>query len=373
MENRLPHLFEETRINGLALDNRLVRSATWEGMCDEKGGPTPQLTELYRELARGGVGLIITGFAFVSADGKPLTGAMGLHDDAFRKEFRDLTRAVHEEGGRICAQLGHAGGQTRHALIGGPPLAPSAVAAPQYKPEIPREMSPEEIDRIGEAFAAAARRARECGFDAVQLHAAHGYLFNQFLSPHTNRRSDGYGGDWRQRSRFLLETLARIRRAVGDNYPVLVKLNGSDNLDDGLCLGEAILIAEALEKAGIDAIEVSAGTPASGNRVPLRTGITSPETESYNLLLARAIKKSVSCPVMAVGGIRSYWTARDIIRRGDSDYICLSRPLIREPRLPGRWRHPYGGTLARCISCNGCFKTALRGNFSCMALGGGRQ
>jgi len=361
-----PQLFEATVINGLRLENRLVRSATWEGMCSEDGVPGEALVELYRELARGGVGLIITGFAYVSPDGRPLPGAMGLHDDALVSALRALTDAVHREGGKICVQLGHAGGQTRESLCGGRPLAPSAVAAPQYAPESPQELSGADIERILQAFADAARRARECGFDAVQLHAAHGYLINQFLSNHTNLRGDAYGGELEGRSRFLLEACARVRAAVGADYPLLVKLNGSDHLEEGFCLGEAMRVAEALDAAGVDAIEVSGGTPASGERNPLRRGIASPEQEAYNLPLARAIKEVVRCPVLVVGGIRSLWTAKGILRRGESDYISLCRPLVQEPDLPRRWRWADGETPARCCSCNGCFKTALRGSIGCV-------
>ncbi len=154
---------------------------------------------------------------------------------------------------------------------------------------------------------------------------------------------------------------------MGRDYPVTVKLNASDNLDSGLELGEAVLIAQALDQAGVDAIEVSAGTPASGERNPLRTGILSPAAEAYNLRLGRTIKQAVDCPVITVGGIRSYWTAREVVRRRDSDYIALCRPLIREPNLPVRWRRPEAGTLSQCISCNACFKTALKGSLTCVA------
>lgn len=361
-------LFEPTTINGLCLENRLVRSATWEGMCAEDGRPTAELIDLYRELARGGVGLIITGFAYVTGDGKPLPGAMGLHTDAFAAEVQALTETVHREGGRICVQLGHAGGQTRSALCGGRSLAPSAVATPQYHPEIPQEMTAEDIERVIESFAAAALRARTYGFDAVQLHAAHGYLINQFLSPHTNRRTDAYGGGLEGRSRFFLEVYARVRAAVSDDYPVLAKLTGSDNLAEGFDIDEAVLVAKALDSAGIDAIEVSAGTPASGERNPLRRGIASPSQEAYNLSLARTIKQAIRCPLIVVGGIRSVWTAKSIIRRGEADYIAVCRPLIQEPGLPQRWHWSEGDTLARCSSCNGCFKSAFKGGLRCVLI-----
>jgi len=304
---------------------------------------------------------------YVTADGKPLRGAMGLYQDGFAAEMRALVAAVHGEGGKICVQLGHPGGQTRSETCGGTPLAPSAVAAPQYHPEIPRAMTSEDIERVIEAFAAAARRAREYGFDAVQLHAAHGYLINQFLSPHTNVRTDAYGGTLANRQRFLLEICARTRAGLGADFPFFVKLSGSDNLADGFTLAEAMRVARALDAEGINLIEVSGGTPASGESTPLRRHIDSLEKEAYNRPQARAIKQAVHCPVMIVGGIRSRSTAMEIIQRGEADYIALSRPLIREPDLPNRWRdRTEGQPRADCIYCNRCFKAAFKGKLCCV-------
>ncbi|MDO3380304.1 NADH:flavin oxidoreductase [Geoalkalibacter halelectricus] len=366
MKGKTSVLFEPTRIQGMKLKNRLVRSATWEGMCDEDGRPTPALVDYYRELAEGGVGLIISGFAFVAAEGKPLPGALGLHRDDFAQDLRALTTAVHQAGGVLCAQLAHAGGQTRRALCGGMPLAPSAVAAVQYQPETPTAMSNADIRRSIAAFAAAARRARECGFDAVQLHAAHGYLINQFLSPHTNRRDDDYGGSLVNRARFLLDVYRAVRAAVGTAYPILVKLTGSDHLAEGLGEKEAVLVAQALDALGIDAIEMSSGTPASGELTPLRRNIHAPDQEAYNLSLALAVKAAVRCPVIVVGGIRSPVRAAEIIRNGDADYLALSRPLIRELGLPLRWRDADNAAPSDCTSCNRCFKAALKGKLECL-------
>ncbi|WP_305043018.1 NADH:flavin oxidoreductase [Geoalkalibacter sp.] len=370
MKKKPSVLFEPTRIRGLELNNRLVRSATWEGMCDAEGRPTPALRDYYRDLAEGGVGLIISGFAFVAVEGKPLPGALGLHRDDFAQDLRALTTAVHQAGGVLCAQLAHAGGQTRPALCGGTPLAPSAVAAAQYQPETPAAMSGADIQRTIAAFADAARRARECGFDAVQLHAAHGYLINQFLSPHTNRRDDGYGGRLDNRARFLLSTYRAVRAAVGDDYPILVKLTGSDHLPEGLGEKEAVRVAQALDALGIDAIEVSSGTPASGKLTPLRRNILAPDQEAYNLSQARDIKAAVRCPVMVVGGIRGPDRAAAILRDGDADYLCLSRPLIREPGLPRRWRATDNPVASDCTSCNRCFKAALKGRLECLKANG---
>ena len=351
-------VFEESVINGMRLSNRLVRSATWEGMAEPDGRPTDRLVKMYEALARGGVGLIITGYAFVRPEGKQLPGKMGMHTDAFEKEYRRMTDAVHEAGGKITVQLVHAGGQTSSEWAGRRPLAPSAVKADQF-PETPEEMSREEIGEVVAAFGKAAGWAKEWGFDAVQLHGAHGYLINQFLSPLTNRRTDGYGGRVENRCRFLLEVYDAVRGAVGNGYPVCIKLNASDNVPGGLELEEALYAAGKLGEAGIDAIEVSAGTQASGDRTPARTKINSPEKEAYHLDQARRVKEVAGCPVMAVGGFRSYEVVEKALGEGGVDYVSMSRPFIREPGLANRW---LGGDLspARCVSCNGCFTPGFK-------------
>jgi 2,4-dienoyl-CoA reductase-like NADH-dependent reductase (Old Yellow Enzyme family) len=351
-------LFDQTTINGMSLRNRLVRSATWEGMCAQDGRPTEKLIKCYLDLAEGGVGLIVSGFTFVRREGKQMPGKMGIYTDDFADEYRNLTSAVHDEGGTIAIQLVHAGGQTDARNAGRQPVAPSAVQVDQF-PEIPSELTGNEIDDIVTAFGEGARRAKAWGFDAVQLHGAHGYLINQFLSPLTNRRTDEYGGSIENRSRFLLEVYRMVRETVGVDYPVLIKLNASDNLDGGLELDDAVYAAQKLSVAGIDAIEVSAGTPASGEKSPARQKINSPDKEAYHLELARRIKEVVTCPLMVVGGFRSYEVAEKTVSEEGMDYIAVARPLIREPGLPNRWlqgdRSP-----AKCISCNSCFKPGLK-------------
>ncbi len=354
----MPNLFDQTTINGMTIRNRLVRSATWEGMCDADGRPTGRLVDYYRELAKGGLGLIISGYTFVRPDGKQLPGKMGIHTDDFEDEMRAITGAVHEEGGKICMQLVHAGGQTDSETAGRRPLAPSEVEVEQFT-EVPQELTTDDISEIVSAFAAAAGRAKSYGFDAVQLHAAHGYLINQFLSPLTNRRTDEYGGNIENRCHFLLEVYRAVREAVGEYYPVMVKLNGSDFLEGGLSTKDAVHAAKLLDAIGIDAIEVSGGTPASGDLSPARTKINKPEKEAYNLALAGHIKEAVNCPIMSVGGFRSFEVADDAVRNKGVTYISMARPFIREPDLPKRWEQ--GDTSpAKCISCNKCFGPGLK-------------
>ena len=350
-------LFEETTINGLTMRNRMVRSATWEGMCDVDGRPTEKLINFYRDLTQGGIGLIVSGYTFVRPEGKGLPGKMGIHTDDFEDDYKNMIRAVHDAGGKIAVQLVHAGGQTNSENAGRQPLAPSAIQVDQF-PELPAELTKQEISDIVTAFGEGARRAKAWGFDAVQLHGAHGFLINQFLSPLTNRRTDEYGGSIENRSRFLLEVYQKVRETVGTDYPVLIKLNAADNLDGGLETDDGVYAAKTLAEVGIDAIEVSAGTPASGAENPAREKINKPEKEAYNLELARRIKNAVSCPVMVVGGFRSFEVAQKTIRDDDMDYIAMARPLIREPDLPNRWLQGDHST-AKCISCNSCFGPGL--------------
>lgn len=351
-------LYEPATVGGIPLRNRIVRSATWEGMCSETGAPTERLVSLYETLAEGGIGLILTGYAFVLPEGKQAPGKMGMHDDAFLPSLKALTGRVHAKGGKIAAQLVHAGGQASRRVSGHPPVGPSAVSLPHYQEE-PQLLSVEGIGRIVEAFARAAARAKEAGFDGVQLHGAHGYLLGQFLSPLTNWREDGYGGTLANRARFAVEVLAAVKGAVGGEYPVWIKLNGEDFLDGGLSLRDSVEAARILAEAGIDAIEVSGGTPASGERSSARTRIDAVEKEAYHRGLARAVKERVRVPVGLVGGLRSPVLLEEILRAGDADFLSMARPFIREPGLVRRW---ISGdtTRAACISCNGCFGAGLK-------------
>lgn len=351
-------MFEDSVIGRLPLRNRIVRSATWEGMCRGDGSPTERLVALYEALAEGGVGLIITGYAYVRPEGQQAPGMMGMHDDARVPALQELTRRVHARGGTIVTQLVHAGGQANRSVSGRPPVAPSAVSLPQY-PETPAELSPDVIAAVAADFGRAAGRARNAGFDGVELHGAHGYLISQFLSPLANRRTDDFGGPLQNRGRFLVEVVRAVRGTVGPDYPLWIKLNGDDFLEGGFSLEEACRIARMLEENGIDAIEVSGGTPASRDKSPARPRIDAPEKEAYHRGMARAIKKQVRLPVGLVGGLRSPSVLEGILEAGDADFVSLARPLIREPGLVGRWS---SGDRARatCISCNGCFAAGLK-------------
>jgi 2,4-dienoyl-CoA reductase-like NADH-dependent reductase (Old Yellow Enzyme family) len=353
-------LFEKTTINGMSLANRFIRSATWEGLADEHGAVTPRLTEMMVELARGEVGLTITGYAFVSPEGQSSPRQLAAYDDRFLPGLRDMVSEVHAAGGKIALQLVHGGCAANVALSGLDPVGPSAVE--RDGETICRMVAKKDIARIISAFARAAGLAKQAGFDAVQIHAAHGFLLSQFLSPAFNKRTDEYGGDLANLARLLLEVVRSVRETVGPAYPVLIKINSEDFLAGGMSSAEAVEVSGWLEKASVDAIEFSGGTMNSPKEfVPVRQGrLKTPEQEVYYRQAARFYKQEVTIPLILVGGIRSYEVAEELVREGTADYISMSRPLICEQGLVKRWREG-DRRRSECVSDNACFGPALEG------------
>jgi len=353
-------LFESVSINGMTLANRFVRSATWEGLASREGSVTSKLTKMMVELARGEVGLIISSYAFVSPEGQSSPGQLAIYDDHFVTGLRVMVQAVHEAGGKIAVQIVHGGRFTDFTLTGLQPIGPSAVTKDNQT--TCRAMSKSDIANIVSAFTQAAVRAKQAGFDAIQLHAAHGFLLSQFLSPALNQRTDEYGGTLENRARFLLEAVRSVRKATGPGYPLLIKLNSEDFLEGGLTRAEAVQVSAMLEAASIDTIEFSGGTVVSPEKFsPSRPGkLKGPPGEVFYREAAKLYKDKVGIPLMLVGGIRSYETANDLIRSGVADYISLGRPLICEPGLVKRW-HNGERRKSDCASCNSCFAPASYG------------
>jgi 2,4-dienoyl-CoA reductase-like NADH-dependent reductase (Old Yellow Enzyme family) len=369
----MAELFEGTTINGMNLKNRFVRSATWEGLADKHGAVTHRLTEMMVELARGEVGLIITGYAFVSPEGQSSPRQLAVYDDRFLPKLRDMVRAVHAVGGKIALQVVHGGCAANAALSGLEPVGPSAMEK-DGKP-ICRMLAQGEIASIASAFARAADLAKQAGFDAVQIHAAHGFLLSQFLSPALNKRTDEYGGELENWARLLLEVVRSVRETVGPAYPVLIKMNSEDFLPGGMSSAEAVEVSDWLQKASIDAIEFSGGTMNSPKEfVPVRSGsLKTREQEVYYRQAAKLYKQKVTVPLILVGGIRSYEVAEELVRDGTADYISLSRPLICEPGLIKRWRQG-DRRKSDCVSDNACFAPALNGEgLYCVTLAGKRS
>lgn len=351
-------LFETSEINSLKLSNRFVRSATWEAMATDTGECTPVLVDLMAGLARGGVGLIISGHAYIRAEGKAGPCQLGVYQDDLITGLQKMTAAVHDNDGKIVMQLAHAGLTANPQITGKTPLAPSNADGLAESPC--REMTTADIQAVVGAFAAGAKRARIAGFDGVQIHGAHGYLLSQFLSPFFNRRRDEYGGSIQNRARALLEVLRAIREVVGPDYPILAKMNCRDFHDNGLNLEDSIQTGVMLAEEGIDAIEISGGNQKSGTLGAVRRGIKSDDKEAYFQNEAGAFKEKVNVPLILVGGNRSFQVAERLVNEGVTDYISMSRPLIREPDLIGRWQ-AGDRRKAACKSDNLCFGPARKG------------
>ena len=340
-------------IGKLEIRNRFVRSATWDATADSSGAVTDNSVALYRELGRGGVGLIVTGFAFVSLSGQTVSGQYGAHTDDMIPGLRRLVQAAHEGGAKIALQIAHAGIGSDYLLEKG--LAALAVSRIPRLSRPHREMTDEEIVAAITDFELAGRRAMEAGFDAVQLHGAHGYLMSQFLSPIFNQRTDRWGGSADNRRRFHLEVIQRLRRTVGAEFPLMVKFGVQDDRPRGLTLDDGLETARQMVANSIDAVEVSVGVGAS-----MRVVKEGEMERAYFRENAAAVKCEVTVPVIAVGGIRSLQTARDIVGSSDADLIAMCRPFIREPGLIARWQQG-DERPAKCISCNKCFGIAAKG------------
>jgi 2,4-dienoyl-CoA reductase-like NADH-dependent reductase (Old Yellow Enzyme family) len=354
----MSHLFETTEINGMRLANRFVRSATWEGMAAEDGACTPRLVEVYRRLAEGQVGLIITSHAYVRKDGQAGLFQLGIDDDDLKDGLRQMVKAVHGAKGKVIVQLAHAGLFANPRSSSATPLAVSP--AEQYGTSSMKILTEKDIREIVVSFGRAARRAKDVGFDGVQLHGAHGYLMDQFLSPAFNKRTDSYGGSVENRARALVETLEEVRSAVGKDHPVLIKLNCEDHLEGGLTLSDSVKVGRMLQDSGIDAIEVSGGTLVSGKLGPSRVGIKSEEREAYFRAASKAFKEALDVPIILVGGVRSPDLAEKLLNQGCADYFSMSRPLIREPDLVKRWASG-DRSKAKCVSDNQCFGPGVAG------------
>jgi 2,4-dienoyl-CoA reductase-like NADH-dependent reductase (Old Yellow Enzyme family) len=356
-------LFDSVKIGSMTLRNRFVRSATYDGCAETNGRVSQKQLQMFEELARGGVGLIITGITYVHPSGQISPFQNSLSSDDCIAGFRRLSESVHREGAKIAVQLFHAGRET--AKVFKPQqkqaLAPSLVTDDPYFQATHRAMTEEEIWEIVRAFGDAARRAREADLDAVQLHAAHAYLLSQFLSPFTNRRADQWGGHLENRLRLHHEIYRDMRTKVGGDYPILVKIGVEDSFPSGLAFREGKRAAQYLAEWGVDALEISSGLRGRGyENAEFRPGINQLEHEAYFREWCRDIRQSVNVPVMMVGGLRTFELMEEVVQNQEADFISLCRPLIREPGIINEWKNK-DRHRARCISCNKCFDVLLKG------------
>lgn len=391
-------VFTPKRIGETEIKNRLVKSATFENAASLNGNITDGLSNLYIRWAKGGVGMIITGATLAYSKNTALQRAMRIDNEKYLPGLRQLTRSVHEadKGCKFILQLNHLGRQVATAESGAnlfPYLAPALMEYMGKHPEImvqeqsdeapaeptapsavldnllqqtPRALTIDEIEEIVDSFASAIQRAREVGFDGVQLHAAHGWLLSSFLSPHTNKREDRYGGPLENRCRIIEEIYTGGRKRTGEDFPIMIKLNTTDFLPAGIKTPDSVKLAKNFSKLGFDAIEASGGMWESLTLGEEKLGwkpylnpearleIDSKAKEAYFLEGAREIKKQIEAPVIVVGGIRSFSKIEEILERGEADLVSMARPLIRQPDLPNIWLSG-GADRATCISCNACF------------------
>lgn len=361
-------LLEPGSIGPVTTRNRVVRAGTSESMAGPGGEVTDELVTLYEALARGGAGLIFTGHFYCHPRGRYGRRQVGIDRDDAIEGLSRVTNAVHRHGGRVFAQIAHAGSQTLLPDVA--PLAPSSQANVMTGREV-AEASAGEIEEVIESFRDAARRAAEAGFDGVHLHGANGYLISQFRSPISNRREDEWGGSAEARERFPIAVVEAVREALPDEVGLTMKLGFRDIVDEpGLELDEAVAGAGRIAAAGLDAIEVSSNLMSDYVSASIRSYVAvdrrraledllvhrlhrSPEAEAYFRPFARRLRDQVDTKIVLVGGLRRTETMERILESGDADFVSMARPFIREPDLVRKLEAGRTGLVA-CVSCNMC-------------------
>lgn len=344
-------IFEPASIADLEVKNRLVMAPIGTRLTNEVGGVTRGMIDFYTERAKGGVGIIIVegtcvDFPLAVASSKNLR----LHDNAYIGGHAELVESVHIYGTKIISQLLHVG-RNRRPIDGLQPVAPSAVPCKAFD-VTPKELTILEIETIVSKFVEAAVRAKTAGYDGIELHGAHGYLIAQFMSSASNHRNDRYGGRLENRMAFPLEIIHGIRQALGANYPIFFRLSGDEFVNGGMNIETSKRISKILEDAGVDAIDVSAGTYDS-----LPTMIEPMSyAEGWKINLSEAIKNSVNIPVIGVSVIRSPKYAKEILEKKRVDFVALGRPLAADPYWPQKAMEGKGEGIIPCISCNRCLK-----------------
>ena len=338
---------------GLTLKNRILRSATWEGISTPEGHMTEAQYDVYRKLAEGQVGLICTGYARITKDGEPNQGMMGIYDDCFVEDYQKLTEMVHSYGSKIMMQIAYGSTKTTYRVDERTILAPGDVTD-KATGVTGQPMTAEDIREMIEYYRKAAVRVKKSGFDAVELHAGHSYLLNQFLSPYYNNRQDDYGQTLAGRERFLDEVYAAVREAVGKDFPILIKITCSEFCEGGLTFADVLQVCQHLEKIGIDAIEVSGNVHGKAEKM---TGQEFDgckiEKNGYFLEYAQKIAEKVQIPVILTGGNRAPEAMENQLEECGIAMFGFSRPLLSEPGLVKRWIDGDHKT-ARCVHCSKC-------------------
>lgn len=345
-------IWQPIKIAALELKNRFVMPSMVTNYCSKEGYVTEKFIEYHKARARGGVGLIIIEATYVSPSAKGFSFQAGISRDEHIKGMRMLTDAVHEAGSKVAVQLYHAGRQTHRAVTGTEIYAPSAIPCPVGQ-EKPKEMSVAEIKAVVENFGEAARRAVESGFDAIEIHGAHGYLLNQFLSSYSNQRKDEYGGVFENRARFPLEVLERVRNVAGKKFPIIYRMSSEEFVPGGLTVEDTKKFAKLLVEKGIDAIHVSGGVYESAAMIIQPAAIH----QGCYVENAAAIREEIEAkvPVIVVGRIKEFTEAEKIIRDEKADLVAMGRALLADPEFPRKAFEKRFDEIRKCIACNqGC-------------------
>lgn len=350
-------ILEPITINGMTLRNRMIVSAMVTGYANPDGSASEKYIAYHEAKAKGGWGLIITEDYIINPTAGASAPLPALYDDSQIESHRALTARVHAAGGAIAAQIYHAGRETTSAVTGEQPVAPSAIVDPSM-PEQPRALTLEEIETLENQFAAAAYRVKQAGFDAVEIHGAHGYLVNQFVSPFSNKRTDRYGGNLRNRARFALNIVKKIRERVGAEFPIIYRMSVQEYVEGGLPLEEAKAFAQMLEAASVDMIHCSQGVYGSIAAVVPPFGVT----RGAFVENAAAVKSVVNIPVSAVGRINDPDLAEAILDSGKADLVTMARASLADPEMPNKVREERYDDISRCIGClQGCLANSNAG------------
>ena len=363
-------LLTPARIGSVEIRNRIVMPPMTTRLADPDGRVTDDTVNYYMARVRGGVGLVTVEMASPERAGRHRLRELGIYDDQFLPGLSRLAAEIHRGGGKCSIQLGHGGGHTRFDICGETPVAPSAIPHPVYEVTnqtiVPRAMTVMDIRNTVQAFAAAAARAEKAGFDVVEIHAAHGYLISQFLTPFENRRTDQYGGDLENRARMGLEVLRACKAAV--KIPVIYRLSVDDYFPEGLQYPEGKQVALWAAKAGADALHIAAGhyrsLPSAARMIPPMA-----EPDATFLAYAAAVKKEVSVPVIAVGRLNDPDQAAEAVEMGKADFIALGRTSIAEPEWVEKLKR--GEPPRRCLACNTCVNE-MRGGSQLRCVVNGR-
>lgn len=361
-------LFSPVKIGTLELKNRFVRSATSMYLSDENGVPQQELFDVHTELAKNDVGLITTGLTYVMKEDQYGKNGTGLYDDSLIPVYKKLTDNAHKHGSKIAVQLVLAGAHSDYKVDERDIIGPSAVKHPVYG-TTPREMTKYDIKRTIKAMADAVVRAKESGFDGVELHYAHNYLVSQFIVPYFNKRKDEYGGSIENRARYAFEMLEAIREAVGPDYPVWAKVHGNDYMEEqGMTRDEAVYIAQGLKERGITALNISGGNLVTGP-YPSQTDIWEEAEQSYFREDAQYIADRVDIPLILTGGNRDMDVMEKVLKANRNiAAFGMSRTLLAEPNLISKWKKDRN-VEPQCEACNGCMEVYGKGPSHCVLFG----